>query len=912
LRGIQNPEWKTKWLVFILLSFGFSQPPFTLYPEGYLITNSFEPVQPRETVTKATAVSTFKKIKPDFLVNSGCGDHGSNQLNINIARDEDGYYLCVWIEERTGQRELNAQLFNSLDERIGSLIQVSDNYTHWNSQPAIVYNAVSHEYLISWAEPNWIKLQRITQSGTRIGSNITISQHQRTNTDNPTAVVGPSGQVLVTWLGDYSTILNIKAYCRLFSADLTPLGNEHQLVQSSYQNISSLGWDLRAASDTSGHFVITWSAHRNNRSRIVIQVVDRNGELEGPNLEVSDSTDNSGGVFPTIASTDDGHYLVLWSASSKIMGRIFNIDSGFVAPPFSVNEESASWYTYSVNSDRQNTFYILFTGSGPTGQMVTKQGEFLGSNIPLAISAPISYLVYPKLTRVQNGTLYAAFYGYHDNDLDVVVQKFDSDFNILSDAFKVANDSCSSWQTNPLVKYNQFGQSMIVWEDRRNGRVDLYGRMYDEENNPVTFDFLIDTTDHYLTSPLNIVPDRDGNFIVAYRFGDYAGNNIRIRKIAPSGTLIGAYKTVTDYHSANPRGAIAVNDSGDVMLAWMANTRYSSGYLQKFDRDLNPRSPIIEFLKGYSPNYKKILSISVNSRFDVFAVWLDYDPGHSETGKILKGQWFTPEGVASSEVMHIDSLDGQREYGTAVCQVNNDSSLICVWNDYNRYGYNSRLTIWRSYKNCSETVYRDTYPLTDYFSTPQIVEYGHRKTVIAWNDGKNIYSVLLDDNSLINKMVRLHTFDPYYFSRPPFNSYDVSLFEDQLQISYESVPVPEKGYDIYANVQRIEGFDFDSVACYPKDNGLANAAVNFFEIVYPPFPNPANDHLTIWYELIYKSPVTISVYNLMGQELSRIDYGYRPAGLYYETINTGSLSTGLYFIHFQGRGAITMKFLILH
>src|SRR5450759_4255751 len=94
---------------------------------------------------------SFTKIKGDFVVNSGCGSYGADQHQINIASDPRGGFLCAWNDDRAGDRQVNAQLFDNNGNRLGSVIHVSERNANWNSEPHIAFNARSNEYVVLWA-----------------------------------------------------------------------------------------------------------------------------------------------------------------------------------------------------------------------------------------------------------------------------------------------------------------------------------------------------------------------------------------------------------------------------------------------------------------------------------------------------------------------------------------------------------------------------------------------------------------------------------------------------------------------------------------------------------------------------------------------------------------------------------------
>lgn len=61
------------------------------------------------------------------------------------------------------------------------------------------------------------------------------------------------------------------------------------------------------------------------------------------------------------------------------------------------------------------------------------------------------------------------------------------------------------------------------------------------------------------------------------------------------------------------------------------------------------------------------------------------------------------------------------------------------------------------------------------------------------------------------------------------------------------------------------------------------------------YPNPFNPATLIRYALPSESKITISIYNLLGQEIKSLVNGTEPAGYHEVNFNAGSLSSGVYF-----------------
>jgi hypothetical protein len=76
---------------------------------------------------------------------------------------------------------------------------------------------------------------------------------------------------------------------------------------------------------------------------------------------------------------------------------------------------------------------------------------------------------------------------------------------------------------------------------------------------------------------------------------------------------------------------------------------------------------------------------------------------------------------------------------------------------------------------------------------------------------------------------------------------------------------------------------------------LPIAAIPEAYVLYPPYPNPFNPAIVIHYEVPVTSPVTLTIYNLLGQRVATIMDRTLNSGDYRTTWNAGDLPSGIYF-----------------
>jgi mannan endo-1,4-beta-mannosidase len=116
-------------------------------------------------------------------------------------------------------------------------------------------------------------------------------------------------------------------------------------------------------------------------------------------------------------------------------------------------------------------------------------------------------------------------------------------------------------------------------------------------------------------------------------------------------------------------------------------------------------------------------------------------------------------------------------------------------------------------------------------------------------------------------------------------------------LGYDSMPDYD-GYTVYYPLDQslFQMFSFYSLRMNSLDQ------INSSREITLPFPNPCNEQVNFIISLDKTTVISISIYNILGEEVtSSVEYGY-PNGISYKSINTKSLSNGIYIVKFRYDG----------
>jgi len=897
------------WFFFIGLAVVAQLPAQVVEIDGRLFREDIKILDGGQTAPAPSllpAVDTlpgFPVIKADFMVNSTGGDYGAEQSGPNIAADSSGNCAVAWIDTRNGRKEIYAQFFNSSGQWVGSNILVCESGNDWNSRPAIAANKRG-DFVVAWAqEHNQLLAQRFTKDGIKIGGNFQLNSRFGLNTMEPSVAINDSGYFLAAWAQDISGNGGWNTYARLFDPGGVPAGEEIVANDVFGEGASSIGWGNRVAADGRGNFAVVWSEYHNNVSKIFLQQIDGTGQKVGANVIISDMNDHRDHYFPSVTATDDGHFLVVWDGKA-VIGRIYHGDGYFVTEQVDIYSSiSSSWYPCTASSDRENTFLVNWFGGTPlTCQQISASGQLLGPAATLVSGSgdPV-YGSNSHISNIVENHFYTTFTQYRLSDPDNLLQKYGLDYTPVGDLIKVNDDTGSAWQNNPLAYFNKQGGAIVLWIDRRNGGYDLYAQVYDDALNPAGENLCINDVppERWYANDKAARALSDGTFVVAFSGSqEYNYDNIYLQKVSPQGQKIGANKLVKEnYGTYNV--SLHTNENDQIMLCWYSGG-YSTdnAYLQKYDGNLSPVSSEKHFIQPEQNLRRQPFALSINDDFNILGTWAYYNTAANEYENTIYGVFFNENGYIIFPVIQVETYGGgEIVYSLANYSIDTKNYIV-AWRD------SRGMNIKRTYSKGGVSSFKDLYQYYGPgYAGPQILAFENQKAFVAWTSGRNVYGYFFNDNKGQASARQLHYFDPlnrYNIDYYNFNSADI--FEDKLLFAYESNKQGGTGYDIWANVQRLDGIDFEPELYLPPVND---------DVLHQNFPNPFNSKTSIAYEIHSFHKVNLAIFDILGREVKVLADQYQEKGVYVLDFDASDLPSGFYYCRLKAFKTSVIKMLLI-
>lgn len=820
---------------------------------------------------------SLQTIKADFIVNTHDGNYGASQLNIAGASSSEGSYAFAWIDRRNGYSDIYTQFYKN--GKSGNNVKVSIGTT--NNANAFIAANKNGDYVIVWNSYEGVHFQRFSDTGEKTGNIIKVG-----NTSGiPSAAVNNDGSFLIV----------INSGGNIYTVFVNSLGNPGgtpTLIYSGAYNYNSLSFK-NIAVDSSGNYCITWSSFYNSKTKIYLQRINSVGIRIGDKVMVTPSADDSNDSDPVIASTDDGRFLIAWIKSqtgvnNRIGARVYNQnDNSFTDV---LDFESSIYFNFPphVSSDRDSLFYVsYYSGSNYYVRKIRSDGEFQGAAQKVQLSENYLYDFYSvSFTDMIEGKLYAASSVWLRNDLDVIYQGFNSSFLPAGTAEKINDDIGSADQLQPVIRFNNLGDYIVLWSDKRNGRTDLYCQVFSSDDNPVGGNLQINDSNqnNWELKKVNVVSQSDGTFIVTFtgRAEDYK-DYLYLQKVSRDGKKVGSNKihSLQSQYFSNFNIVSNKNKNDEILVAWY--NQYGS-YLKKFDSQFNSLSPEIKLMEPDSGTNFISYSIAIDTAFNVFAAWNVYS--YSTGGnRDIWGRYFNVAGKAVSDKFIIDSSNFY--FNNIAIAMENKNYLISK-NEYS----NSYLK--RKYS---------THLFTDKITSKknEIVRFENQKVFLLYYTESKIKGFFANDNKRISFNYELFNLDPldYYNA---FFSAGADIFNDKIVFVYPSNRNGGTGYDIWANVRKINDFNFNQEYFYKPSNS---------DVLYPNFPNPFNPKTKITYEILAYTRVKLSVYNILGEEVKILVDKTQDKGIHEVEFDASGLASGIYFYKLEAFDTSIKKMIYL-
>jgi len=352
------------------------------------------------------------------------------------------------------------------------------------------------------------------------------------------------------------------------------------------------------AADVSGNFVVVWASNGQDGSGYGVfgQRFNSVGSPSGTEFQVNTYTTNYQ-FGPAMAADGSGNFVVVWDGRNQdgsfdgAFGQRFNSVGAFVGSEFQVNSYTTnSQVSPAVAADSSGNFVVVWysngqdgSGYGVFGQRFNSAGSKVGSEFHVNSYTTGNQLV-PAVAADGLGNFVVAWgsYGQDGSYYGVFGQRYNSAGTPVGSEFQV-NTYTEDSQVSPAVAVDGSGSFVVAWDspDGLFSSWGVFGQRFNSAGSKVGSEFQVNTyTTSHQRDPA-VAVDVSGNFVVAWMsyFQDGSTWGAFGQRFNSAGAQVGSefqVNTYTTYHQQTP--AVAVDGSGNFVVAWNSNGQDGSGF----------------------------------------------------------------------------------------------------------------------------------------------------------------------------------------------------------------------------------------------------------------------------------------------------------------------------------------------
>lgn len=415
------------------------------------------------------------RVDTNFRVNDDIDTvyHG----NPSVSTIADGY-IVVWEDERNGNLDIYAQMYDEEVNPIGSNFQVNTGAdTLSQSFPFVTGNKVGA--VVAFQDEQIgecdVYFQRYDSLGSPQGPNtIVTSNLSGAHQLFPSISTPYNGEFVVIWqdLREQNWDIFIQ---RIDSSGSLPGSNilVNDDLLSNEQSLPSI------AKDSSGNFVCVWMDSRNNNWDIYGEMFDAYGNPIGDNFRINDDTLKNDQFFPDCDKNINGSFIVTWGNFSNILARRYDKYGNPIDSSFRVNDDTVSGYCPSIAISRNGRFIITFTaGWHIYAAIFDSSGIPDGPNFRVDDDSTFSEKFSPEIGLDESGNFVITWEDLRNSEPDIYAQMFDSTGNPIGINFKVNDDGWGTEQYLPSLAVSPQGKFVISWMDERDENLNIYAQRY--------------------------------------------------------------------------------------------------------------------------------------------------------------------------------------------------------------------------------------------------------------------------------------------------------------------------------------------------------------------------------------------------------------------------------------------------
>ena len=418
-----------------------------------------------------------------------------------------------------------------------------------------------------------------------------------------------------------------------------------------------------------------------------------------------------------------------------------------VIPDFQVNENGGVFHAEqnnpSIGVDAAGNFVVVW-GDWRNGnkdiyaQRYSSDGTALGPNFKVNDDSVFAEQHSPSIGVNAAGNFVVVWEDGRNGDLDIYAQRYSSDGTALGPNFKVNDDNISLNQYLPSIGVDAIDNFVIVWEDMRNDLGDIYAQRYSSDGIALGPNFRVNNDSGSAWQHSSSVGvDASGNFVVTWEDGRNADMDVYAQRYSSDGTALGVNFKVNDDSGGEWQGSpsIEVNAVGNFVIVWMdGRNDWADIYAQRYSSDGTALGPNFKVNDDSGSEWQGFPSIGLNAAGSFVIVWTDM---RNDWGDIY-AQRYSSDGTALGSNFKVNDDSGIEWQSSPSIGVNIAGNFFVVWED----GRNDWGDIYAQRYSSDGTALGSNFKVNDDIGfanqdSPSIGVDAAGNFIIVWKDWRN-------------------------------------------------------------------------------------------------------------------------------------------------------------------------------
>ena len=283
----------------------------------------------------------------------------------------------------------------------------------------------------------------------------------------------------------------------------------------------------------------------------------------------------------------------------------------------------------------------------------------------------------PSVSMFDDKNSVAVWEDERNGDVDIFAQKLTFMGSAEGNNLEVSEEDYSRDQLSPCVATIADTAFVVIWVDEEN--FDIYGRRLAADLSPQGEVFQANDEGIASWAPsLSCGPD--GGFVVAW-VDNRSGNNIYAKRFDPSGNPLGESFKVNDDEGTMPHlsPSVSIGESGNFVIAWEDFRQTDSDiYAQRYDSDGNKLDAnlVVNSDSLNEDQYSPTVSLGKNDRFMV--TWVDLRSGVKDIFALL----FSFDGTPETSIFKVDTTTTSDPRENPWVDSDTTGRYMIAWTDY--------------------------------------------------------------------------------------------------------------------------------------------------------------------------------------------------------------------------------------